>query len=612
MSMSLPDILQTRGRDDQHSRPAMVRTTLSAYAAPQTAFSWLHWALRCVALALGALHTTVAILRQSMNEDGINYLDIGTAFSNGDWQTAINGTWSPLYAWLVGAVVHVTQPSPHSEFPVVQITNFVVFVAALVCFEFFWRELTRRYYEGEDIGVPGSRLPRPLWTLLGYSLFIWSSLNLVEIWAVTPDMLVAAIVYLSAGLLLQATRTDAGRFTLTRLGMVLGLGYLAKAALFPLGIAALLLAAFVQGIPHRAASRLAFTALPFAIVVAPLVFVLSMKAGHLTFGEVGRFTYIKHVNQLLYPYWGNSLERVNGRPEHPPRRAFDRPDVYEFATPIGGTYPLSFDPVYWSAGLWPRMDVRQQLQALISNGRFYFDLFFRIQGGFVAVLLLLGAVGVWTRGRPTSLSAEAGLVIWAVCAFGIYAMVFVSGRYIAPFVVLFWSGILASLTLPDAVPYRRLLTTSGVVLVLLVWVNIGAVNVEAATSLLGYSVNLPADPELTGASGQFADGTSAASADIADGLQRLGVRAGDHIGFIGSSYTAFWARLLRVRIVAEIPPGHVQEFWAADASRQSDVIRAFEGIGTKALVSEPVRSSIAIPPGWQPIGNTGYLLWRFQ
>jgi hypothetical protein len=203
-------------------------------------------------------------------------------------------------------------------------------------------------------------------------------------------------------------------------------------------------------------------------------------------------------------------------------------------------------------------------------------------------------------------------VIWAICAFGIYAVVFVSARYIAPFVVLFWSGILASLTLPDAVPYRRVLTTSGVVLVLLVWVNIAAVNVEASTSLLGYSVNLPADPKRTAASGQFADATSAAPADIADALHRLGVRAGDPVGFIGSSYTAFWARLLRVRIVAEIPPGHVQEFWAADASRQSDVIRAFEGIGTKALVSEPVRSSIAIPPGWQPIGNTGYLLWRFQ
>ena len=90
---------------------------------------------------------------------------------------------------------------------------------------------------------------------------------------------------------------------------------------------------------------------------------------------------------------------MNGSPEHPPRRVFQNPDVYEFAEPIGGTYPLSFDPGYWTAGLSPRVDVRQQLQAVISNARFYFDLFFRVQGGFVGVLLVLGIVAL-SAGTP--------------------------------------------------------------------------------------------------------------------------------------------------------------------------------------------------------------------
>jgi hypothetical protein len=612
MNRFLLDILPTRERVDAFVGAVAVAPANVGQPYTETTLAWLCPALRCITLLLGALHATVAILRQSMNEDGINYLDIGTAFTNGDWQNAVNGTWSPLYAWLIGAVVHVTQPSPRWEFPVVQIINFVVFVATLVCFEFFWRQLTRRYYEGDAASKPVSRMPRPLWMLLGYSLFVWSSLNLIEIWTVTPDMVVAACVYLAAALLVQSTTRDAGRFTWLALGFVLGIGYLAKAALFPLGIAALVVAAFVKGSPRAAANRLALSTLPFVMVAGPLVVALSLKSGHLTFGDVGRFTYIKHVNQLLYPHWGESLGRVNGRPEHPPRRVFQNPDIYEFAAPIGGTYPLAFDPGYWTAGLSPRFDLRQQVQALISNVRFYFDLFFRIQGGFVALLSILSIIAVWSGRRPASLSAETALVIWAICAFGLYAAVFVTARYIAVFVVVFWSGILAALTLPDGGLYRRLLTTCGAVLALFVWVNIAAVNVEAAALLLGYSVNLPADPMPAGATGQFSDGTSAKAPEIADALQQLGLRAGDRIGFIGSSYTAFWARLLGVRIVAEIPPNDAEQFWTADANRKAEVIEAFGGAGVTALVSEPVGRSISVPPGWQQIGHTGYLLWLFR
>ena len=52
---------------------------------------WLRLLLRLAALGLGAAHTTVAILQQSMNEDGIGYLDMGDAFLRGDWDMAING-----------------------------------------------------------------------------------------------------------------------------------------------------------------------------------------------------------------------------------------------------------------------------------------------------------------------------------------------------------------------------------------------------------------------------------------------------------------------------------------------------------------------------------------
>ena len=505
----------------------------------------------------------------------------------------------------------MTQPSLWWEFPVVQLTNFVVFVITLICFEFFWRQLTVRYYRTEGASESAPRLPRPVWLLVGYSLFIWSSLNLIEIWAVTPDMMVAAFVYLAAGLLLQSAWRDASRFTLPRLGLVLGLGYYAKAALFPLGIVCLLFAAAAKGNPRKPAVRLALAALPFAIVVLPLVLTFSIRAGHVTFADVGRFTYLKHVNQLLYPHWDESLERVNGTAEHPPRRVFENPDVYEFAYPIGGTYPLMFDPGYWTAGLSPRVNVRQQLLAVASNVRFYFDLFLRTQGGFVALLLVLGIVALRAGIRPTDFSAESALVVWALCAFGLYATVFVTARYIAPFVVIFWAGILASLSLPDGVPYRRVLTASGVILALLVWVNIATVNLEAATALLGYSVDLPADAKPADNS-RLVDRPSASHPAIAEGLQRLGIREGDRIGFIGYSFTAFWARLARVRIIVEIAPEHAGAFWNAGDDTQAKVLQVFANAGAKALVSEPTERPTLIPPGWQRVGQTGYLVRLFQ
>lgn len=72
------------------------------------------------------------------------------------------------------------------------------------------------------------------WCGLGYAFFIWSSFNLIEIWAVTPDMLVAALVYLAAVVIVRIRFGAASRRTFALLGIVLGLGYLAKAAMFPM------------------------------------------------------------------------------------------------------------------------------------------------------------------------------------------------------------------------------------------------------------------------------------------------------------------------------------------------------------------------------------------
>src|ERR1700728_3260585 len=62
-----------------------------------------------------------------MGNDGVSYLDMSDAYLHGDWHTAINGSWNPLYAWLIGVGFLVFRPSPYWEYPVVQLVHFMVY-----------------------------------------------------------------------------------------------------------------------------------------------------------------------------------------------------------------------------------------------------------------------------------------------------------------------------------------------------------------------------------------------------------------------------------------------------------------------------------------------------
>src|ERR1035437_1946521 len=187
----------------------------------------------CAAIALGA--ADVWATRFTMNPDGISYLDIGAAYWRGDLHTAINAYWSPLYSWILGFFLKVLKPSAYWEYPVVHLVNFLIYVAALACFDFFLVTFIayckRRDQQHKD-GYTG--LSELDWWLLGYSLFLSSSLILIGLRVVTPDMCVAAFVYLASALIVKIRSGFAVRSTSVFLGIVLGFAYLTKAVMFPL------------------------------------------------------------------------------------------------------------------------------------------------------------------------------------------------------------------------------------------------------------------------------------------------------------------------------------------------------------------------------------------
>src|SRR5688572_16418041 len=250
---------------------------------------------RILAIGLGVLHVYAAIKSHSMNADGISYLDIGDAYFRADWVNAINPVWSPLYSWILGLANFVIRPSLQWEFPVVHLVNFVIYLIALSSFEFMWKRV--RTYEAS---TESYSIPDFWWWTLGYLLFIWISLSLIEIWAVTPDMLMSVFVFLAAGLIAQMRAGEGGRWSFLNLGLILGFGYLSKSFMFSTAIVFLAIAWIVQ---KRSGRKILLGASVFLLLTLPFILLISAKKDKFTMGESGTVTYLRYVNGMPFPHW---------------------------------------------------------------------------------------------------------------------------------------------------------------------------------------------------------------------------------------------------------------------------------------------------------------------
>lgn len=581
----------------------IVQQKLSTDPARAFSLNRLPLFFRMVAVALGGLHTWAAMTRHSMNADGISYLDIGDAYMRGDWQMAINSVWSPLYSWILGPVIYYLKPSMPWEFPLVQLVNLAIYLAALTCFDYFWRGL-RSYHRSHISGSANSLagLPEWMWVSLGYGLFIWSSLNLIEIWAVTPDMLMAGLVYLAAGLLARIRCGNTTWPVFVSLGVVLGLGFLAKAIMFPLAFVILLFTFFMAGNLKQALVKTLAALFIFLLVSGPFIALISAARGEFTFSDAGKVTYVRHVAGLSHPHWQGPASGP-GAPEHPSRRVFNAPPVYEFGQPIGGTYPIAYDPYYWVKGAAAAFSLEKQAITMIASGLFYFDLFFRQEGVVLAGVFVLYLLGFRRPASAVDLVRKYGLALLAVVAFGMYGLVLVEGRYIGVFVVLFWGDLLAN-TRPAEIGLAQKLTAFlGAAMIVFMLATIAAFNLEGLFILAGHT-------RATG-SASGATPPPAWPGEVAEELHRLGVQPGDRVGVIGYAFDSFWARLARVKIVAELVDVDADPFWVGDPALQAGVIRAFAGAGARAIVAEHVPGYARLA-GWRQVGNSNFYIHLIQ
>jgi hypothetical protein len=180
----------------------------------------------------------------------------------------------------------------------------------------------------------------------------------------------------------------------------------------------------------------------------PFILLISSVKGKFTIGEAGTVTYIRHVIGIPYPHWqGDSGLGIY--PTHPSRVIHENPPVYEFGEPIGGTYPITTDPSYWYEGINAQASLTRLVSPLLVSSLFYVDLFLQKLGILSACVLALYLMRQGNEPGIFETIQRWALVIPAIIAFGLYALVLVSGRYIGVFVVLFWADILVYIQLPE-------------------------------------------------------------------------------------------------------------------------------------------------------------------
>src|SRR5438445_9282667 len=419
---------------------------------PLRIFCWV------MAIVLGASQAWAT--RFTMNPDGISYLDMGDAYWRGDWHMAINAYFSPLYSWILGFFMKVLKPSPYWEYPLAHLVNFLIYLAALGCFEFFLRNFIRsRRHSDENARKQGNVTLREWrWWMLGYALFIFASLQLITLRLITPDMCVAAFVYLASALILQI-QTGAGTLrTVMFLGIVLGLAYLAKAVMFPLALVFIAVAGCCAHNVRQGVRYAAMAVFGFLLIASPFITILSRSKHRVTFGDSGSIAYEVYVNGV------DQFVPASSSLKHPINKIHDMPPTYEFGGPIEGTYPLWYDSTYWHEGITPYFDLAQQFHAiaasLVTYWRQFCSVFLQLNDTVALIVLYL------ISPQPSACFKRAWaswpFLIICLAAMGLYALVYAESRYFAPFIVLFWLAAFCGVHLPDS---RGLVRTIAVVVV---------------------------------------------------------------------------------------------------------------------------------------------------
>jgi hypothetical protein len=557
----------------------------------------VQWGFR-VAIALFAL-TDCWLTRFKMEPDGVSYLDMGDLYWRGDWHAALNAYWSPLYGWLTGLMFLLTKPSMRWEYPEVHLLNFAILLAALASFEFFWRTMLESRTGNKWIGASWLYA----W-ILGYLLFailffgsaFKELLGGDELSVLSPDLLVAALAFLAFGFVLRFSTGRLGVGASCSMGVALGVAYLSKAAMFPFGVAVLAILFVVCWKRRDGWLRAGAALVCFLAISTPFIALLSWNNHHPTFGDSGKLNIGWHVNGGWPPlmHWQGEGPS-SGHPQHPTRKLMNWPEVYEFATPVAGTYPVWYDPTYWWAGVdtkfYPRREIGRMRETLPDIA-----LYLIMQSGMpTAIVLAIFLMSDQVNDSWRQFIRFLPILVPSISLFLIYSMVTWWPRYTFWAILAGFCALIASTSISAETQRTRVF--------------------RAACIALGVILVGVAMQELQAI--RWDNEAWMQNVEVAEQLRTMGLEPGDPVAVIGDSFRQeeYWARLDRVKIVAEVPRrletgDSAAAFWNSSLEIEQAVLNALKSTGAVAAVAATPPK--ILPPGWVAVGKTGQAIYFFR
>ncbi len=486
--------------------------------------------------------------------DSQQYFDMAYYYSQGEFEKAVSLYWSPLYPMIAGLVFKLFPTPSYWQFLEFKFINLAALVATFFSYEFFFRHFYN-YYTNIVVGADPDRalLSRNTLLFTGYALLILFALAFGGVHQDTPDMINAALFFLSSGFLLKQlvkpTKLGACLF-----GITLGFSYLCKAIMFCMAIVYLGL----NFVFKRKIVCIVLTTACFAVVAAPWVWTMSNKVGKLSIGESAKFVYINLVEERD-PIHAEGLI-------HPPRFLHKDPEIKEYGNDVPGTYPFLYDLGYWTQGAIAHVKAEDLIRVITYDLIYYFQTFLYIP------TLVIGYLAIACRRWPfTVKSLWRSAPVWtptlALCAQ--YALVnnlwmipYIDRYFVAAYPIAML-GILIALRVPNS--YEKQLHRAALL-------NATICIVMALSTRFAFDIY-----ELTKEKHHIWYETAMA-------LKNDGIKSGDKIAQLGG-------RLLRnnqytepekLQIIATV--GQEDLFWKQTKAQQQEVYEVLRKTGARALV----------------------------
>ncbi len=556
-----------------------------------------HWMLMCgflmaaIVLYLGVDAVFDRNFRKNIT-DGVAYLDISHALASGHPEALLNPYWSPGYPVTLAAGLAILHPSPARELAAVYLIHWAIGILALLGLVYFVSGLPVPAQTGRTFG-----LTRPMLLALGCALFLVALQADVPIYLMTPDVLLAALLWLAGGTFLRIARGQR-IYHYALLAVALSLAYFTKAVALSLALAALPILPFAGPDRRRAARGLLVYVATAAILISPYVAKLSAAKGHFTLGESGGLNYAWIVDGSDGPNrWHMQNDSPAGHARlhlvHPARRLWKSPDVYEFATPVQGTFPIFDDPSYWDDGLKPAFYWKGQLWHIAMNA-YHTVSWFQRRGEFVVALLLLFLAQRHFRMRAR-LREVFPVLLWFASLWGVYLLVDVEDRYVFAILTAVLLLAAAAIRLPDSGNLQKVVAACTIIL---------------ACGAVIRSIDTAGGKFYTGIKSMYIGPVKAKAVgpydnpywEVAQTLtNKLGLRPNDQVAcmHLGCDNT-YWAPLAGLRVTADV--SRDVNYWESSPADRAQAMSVLAAAGIKAVVTENLGAG-AESEGWVALSD---------